>query len=345
MRVIFKAVHAPRRIEYLRNVFESEQYLPAGAEILEPPTVGGKLWHDLGVEEVTMPILRKLAAGINPSSGDRLTARNNAANGGRRTSYTSVIFAAPKSCSIVGEIAGDARIRSAVKSIADEILAEMEDEFAGFRVRDKHAPDYNRVRRTQSLAWVARLENDSRHADPHIHVHAEIFNVTRDATGPDRRFRALELHPFFAAQKVLSARFDDRLKRRLAEMGYGVGTLSIPEIEGVPGALVDRFSRGRNAVRRRLGEEPPACASRWARENAIESAERRSRPSKIYRSQEQLRSQWLRRLTPRELSDLIRIRLAANGIPNPFDLRANVPPNPCLHDAVMEQTLRQVEVR
>ncbi len=310
-------IQGPRRIEYQRHIHEPEHYLPRETEFIHRPGMGGRLWARLGVDHVGMPELRRLADNRHPLTGGNLTARLHARSFAQsRTSYLSIVFNVSKSVSIMSELAGDSRLRDALLHTADESLQNCEDLLAGFRVRKASAPDRNRSRRTQQLAWIRRLENDSRWGDPNLHGHAEVFNATYDASDSRRPFKALDLHPFLKAQRDLSRDFDRRLELAVRRLGYE----TVPtheasfEIAGVAPELISRFSKGRRAIRTlasTMADEKPAGKAADDPRAILRRASRRSRPRKVLWTQAQLRAHWRRQLTPREALTLVRLRQEA----------------------------------
>src|SRR5690606_6324219 len=92
--------------------------------------------------------------------------------------------------------------------------------------------------------------------DPNLHIHAEVFNGTHDASDPRRPFKALDLRPFLKVQKEVSRQFDRQLELGLNALGYTTapGRHGSFEIEGVPPPLIERFSKGRRAIESALAE-------------------------------------------------------------------------------------------
>jgi len=314
MGFLVEPVSYPRRIEYLRHHYDPAKYHPKETEFIAQPGHQGKLWDSLGVTQVGMPEIRKLAAGIHPLTGKGLTARTNGRSSvmQHRTAYLSIVLNVPKSISIMAELGGDRRLRECVREMARETLEHAEEFYAGFRVRKLDAPDRNHPRHTGQMAWLTRLENDSRYADPHLHVHAEVFNVTHDPSDPGRPFKALDMRPFLAGQILLRRHFDRQLVQAITGLGYLThATATSPfEIDGIPQALIDLFSKGRSAAagaRQAVQLDNPDQPSH----RVLRKMMRQRRPKKTLRTQAQLRAHWLAQVSSRDLILLVAVKAAA----------------------------------
>ncbi len=306
MGILLRAVGGPSRIEYLRTHFEPEKYGTATVAALSQPRPRGRLWARLGIQAPGMFELRHLARGINPRTGENLTARHNGRNAHQsRTAFLSLVFTAPKSLSIMSEIAGDTRIRGAFRESAELSLTQMEP-LAGFRVRKRGAPDLNRHRATGEMAWLTRLETDSRHSDPHLHVHVEIFNATWDSGDSQKPFKALNAWPLFQRQRELAREFHAELATRIERLGHAVEWAGDSfEIVGVEQELIERFSTGRRRIQERQEQ------SAGPRNEIVAGI---SWPKKRRRSPEELSQHWRWRVTSEELAVLVELkRLALQG--------------------------------
>lgn len=307
MGFLVEPVSYPRRIEYLRHHYDPKKYHPRETEFISHPGHQGKLWASLGINQVGLSEIRKLAAGIHPVTGNGLTARMNGRSSANqhRTAYLSIVLNVPKSVSIMSELGGDRRLRECVREAARTTLEHAEEFYASFRVRKLEAPDRNHPRHTGQMAWLTRLENDSRYADPHLHVHAEVFNVTHDPSDPKRPFKALDMRPFLAGQSLLRRYFDYELTRGIKDLGYRLrGTTSAPfEIEGVSDALITRFSKGRVAVKAASALDGDGRAAPTTIRAALRLAKER-RPKKTLRTQQWLRAHWLEQVSIAEFRQL-----------------------------------------
>jgi conjugative relaxase-like TrwC/TraI family protein len=319
MGLHIQPIHVAQRIDYLRRALEPARYNPEETEHIAHPKCGGELWRYLGLGAVGMPELRKLAAGIHPATGESLTARRHDRGGTQvRTAFTSVIFTAPKSVSVLSEVGGDLRLRHCLRESAENMLVRLEEDYAGFRVRKRAAVDRNRPRKTGVAGWITRLENDSRHADPHLHVHTEILNATVDLSDDGAPFKALDVYPLLRDQRILSETFDADLAQRVKSLGYPVAFASGKtfEIEGIDPEILHRFSTGR---RRALEQARQATGLPQPPSLAIAVAAEQLRPRKRARTQTELRLHWRYRVSAAELAQLIRLRQRASSIELPME--------------------------
>lgn len=307
MGLNIRAITQPRRIEYVRAHVEPEKYNPAETELIAEPHLGGCLWKHLEVDKISMPVLRKVVHGYHPITNENLITRRNA----ERTSYLSLIFHCPKSVSIMSEVAGDTRIRKAVYKVAQEIVAEQEPT-ASFRTRKAGSEKINGSSQTGNMAWIQRFENESRHADPHVHIHTEIMNFTKDFCNSSSRLMALNLYPFFSKQQALAHNFHQRLATAIAALGYEIlmNSKGSFEICGVHPVLIQRFSTGRNKLVAYIERLERGGLSNATKKQYAE-AEAEIRPKKKIFLQSDLRTHWTSRLTTREIVDLGLLRRRA----------------------------------
>jgi conjugative relaxase-like TrwC/TraI family protein len=307
MGFLVEPVSYPRRIEYLRHHYDPAKYHPKETEFISQPGHQGRLWASLGIIQVGLPEIRKLAHGIHPLTGKSLTARMNGRSSSKqhRTAYLSVVLNVPKSISIMSELGGDRRLRECVRQTAQATLEHSEEFYSGFRVRKLDAPDHNHPRHTGQMAWLTRLENDSRYADPHLHVHAEVFNATYDPSDPKRPFKALDMRPFLSGQLLLSRHFDHELSRAIHALGYTIQKTATSsfEIDGVSEALIARFSKGRTAVKAIEDANGHGAPNRPSIRAILRQA-RKSRPKKTLRTQHWLRDHWLTQVSLAEFRQL-----------------------------------------
>ncbi len=319
MGLHIQPIHVAQRIDYLRRALEPSRYNPEETKHIANPRCGGELWGYLGLGSVGMPELRKLAAGIHPTTGESLTARRHDRGGTQvRTAFTSILFTAPKSVSVLSEIGGDLRLRDCLREAAEEMLVRMEKDYAGFRVRKLAAPDRNRPRKTGVAGWITRLENDSRHADPHLHVHSELLNATVDLSDDRAPFKALDVYPLLRDQRALRESFDGDLAQRVNALGYPIAFAADRtfEIEGINPEILHRFSTGRQ---RAIEQAQQATGVPHPSSPAIAVAAEQLRPRKRARTQPELRLHWRYRVSAAELAQLTRIRQRALGIEPPME--------------------------
>ena len=177
----------------------------------------------------------------HPLTGQRLTPRTKQQ---RRVGY-DLNFHAPKSASLLAQVAGDARVEKAFAAAVSETMRELEADVEA-RVRRRGADD---TRVTGNLAWAAFTHHTARPVngvpDPHLHAHCFTFNATWDAAEDGGRWKAMDLGPVKRDAGYFEAAFHARLAGGLAALGYAVERTSDGrsfEVAGVPRELVDAFS-------------------------------------------------------------------------------------------------------
>lgn len=95
---------------------------------------------------------------------------------------------------------------------------------------------------------------DTRAGDPDLHSHVLVSNKVQ---GPDGKWRALDGRPLFKNHQTLSARYDAILQEILTRklgLGFtasprGTGVEPVWEVAGVPGDLIEAFSKRRTMAR------------------------------------------------------------------------------------------------
>lgn len=161
-----------------------------------------------------------------------------------------VTMSAPKSVSIMAEVAGDRRLIKAHDKAVKSALAFVERHAAATRIRMG-----GKVERlaTDNLAIASFRHDTSRAQDPQLHTHNVILNVTRDAKGS---WRSLEPRALYQLQKSIGAVYRHELARGVRELGYQIetGKESMFEIKGVSEDVVRAFSERAGQVEARLAE-------------------------------------------------------------------------------------------
>lgn len=143
-------------------------------------------------------------------NGDQI---HRAANG--RRGGTDLTFSAPKSVSIQAMIGGDLRLFSAHESAVSRALEYVES-LAACRVTENR---YTVKEVTGNLA-IAQFRHDlSRAADPQLHTHCVILNVTERH---DDEWRAVDNEPFYRHKMLLGAYYRSELAKGVQALGYGV---------------------------------------------------------------------------------------------------------------------------
>lgn len=205
----------------------------------------GLLAERLGiVGPATKDVFFALAENRHPVTGERLTPRSKE----NRTTGYDINFHCPKSLSILHALAKDDHILKAFESAVYDTMKDIEAD-SQTRIRKKGV---SLDRNTGSLVWAQFTHQTARPVegyapDPHLHAHCFVFNATWDAeeqTIKAAQFRDIKRHmPYY------QARFHKRLSDRLAAGGYRIRrTATAFEIEGVPKAVIDYFSKRTNQI-------------------------------------------------------------------------------------------------
>ena len=149
-----------------------------------------------------------------------------------------VTLSAPKSVSIMAEVAGDRRLLAAHGQAVKVAMAHVETHMAATRVRD--GGNVNREA-TGNLVIASFQHGTSRAQDPQLHSHNVIMNATR---AEDGAWRSLEPRAIYQLQKQIGAIYRQELALKVRELGYeiAVGKDSLFEIKGVSEKVMDAFS-------------------------------------------------------------------------------------------------------
>ena len=161
-----------------------------------------------------------------------------------------VTLSAPKSVSIMAEVAGDRRLIAAHGAAVKTALAHVEGHMAATRVRDGGA--VNRES-TGNLVVASFQHGTSRAQDPQLHTHNVILNATK---GEDGTWRSLEPRAIYQLQKQIGAIYRQELALKVRELGYEieVGKGSMFEIKGVSAEVLSAFSTRSAEIEAALGE-------------------------------------------------------------------------------------------
>lgn len=247
LRVVAHQSAAAAR-QYYAEGLKREDYYSEGQEVAGKWY--GKAATRLGLSgSVTPEAFAALVENRHPVTGERLTPRTKL---DRRVGY-DINFHAPKSLSVLHALTGDDDILKAFRASVQETMTEMEER-AGARVRRSGAAS-NRT--TGNLAWAEFVHFTARPVggipDPHLHVHCFTFNATFDQM--ENRWKAAQFGDLKKDAPYSEAAFHSRLTAKLAGIGYGIRRTKVGwEIEGIPQAVIDKFSR-RTAQIERYAEE------------------------------------------------------------------------------------------
>lgn len=135
---------------------------------------------------------------------------------GPRTAGLDLTFSAPKSVSMQLLVGGDRRLLDAHQAAVTAALRYAEANLGGYRTTTEGE---TQAELSGNLV-AARFDHDlSREADPQVHTHCVVLNMTQRADG---RMRALDARPFYEQQKLLGAYYRAELARVVQELGYRI---------------------------------------------------------------------------------------------------------------------------
>ena len=197
-----------------------------------------------------------------------------------------ITFSAPKSVSIMAEVAGDKRLIAAHAAAVKAALGHVEQHMSATRVREG-----GEVRReeTGNLAIATFRHATSRAHDPQLHTHAVILNATQDKDG---NWRSLEPRAFYQLQKEIGAIYRQELAHGAAQLGYRVEADkdAMFEIAGVPEKVIDALSQRTAAIDARLAERGTSREEASAAEKQIAALD--TREAKSHADHTTLRAEW-----------------------------------------------------
>ena len=160
-------------------------------------------------------------------------------------------FSAPKSVSILAEVAGDRRLFEAHKAAVDIALNHAESRFAITRLtnnkKTKHVVTGKFV--------IARFNhNTSRALDPQLHTHSVILNLTSTENG----WRSLESRELYDAKMHLGMVYRSELANRVKQLGYEIDITRrndfLWDIKGVDKGVLNHFSQRSQQIKQQLKE-------------------------------------------------------------------------------------------
>lgn len=279
----------------------------------------GQLCAAVGLTEgaaITDQAFERVAANRHALADEQLTERMAA---GRRAGYDAV-FNAPKSVSIQAFVGGDERLITAHETAVREAFHELES-FArhqtGRGLNKRHVA-------SGGIAAAVFRHGESRALDPHLHSHAFIFNVTRNAAG---RLMALESSAIFENTRYLTEVYRNALAREVQRLGYAIERREHGfELAGVSSDLLERFSK-RAQERDAAIKLREAELGRELTRDEIALLVRENRAAKQYElTPDQVRQRQLAQVDAAELGQLQVLQSEAR--------RPTPPENVSLHDAL-----------
>jgi len=241
---------AERAEEYFDQELSQSDYYVNDQEALKG-FITGRIAKRLGIEgEATREAFNALCNNLHPLTGKNLTPRTV----DDRTIAYDINAHCPKSVSALHALAGDNHILDAFMESALEAMGDIEGD-SKTRVR-KGGQDTDRHTGELVFAGFPHLTArpvDGFLPDMHLHVHFICFNVTYDAT--ERQYKAVQFRDIKRDMPYYQARFHKRLADKLIALGYRIRrTKTAFEVEGVPQAVIDLFSKRTDAIGRAAKE-------------------------------------------------------------------------------------------
>jgi conjugative relaxase-like TrwC/TraI family protein len=209
---VVASVAALKSAAQASSYYEADDYYSEGGEA--PSAWFGEGAKALGlVGEVDRTAFKSGLEGELPNGRQLGTIRNGERE--HRPGW-DVTFSAPKSVSIMAEVAGDRRLIGAHDKAVRTALDYIERHGAATRVRE--GGEIKTVE-TGKLAVATFRHNTSRAQDPQLHTHAVILNATQDKAG---LWRSLESLSFFRIYKDAGAIYRQALAQEARQLGYAL---------------------------------------------------------------------------------------------------------------------------
>ncbi|HET6523149.1 MobF family relaxase [Sphingopyxis sp.] len=264
-----------------RTYYEADDYYAEGG--LSPSEWHGKGAEELGMSgEVDRNDFRELLDG---KIGDQQLGTIRGGELEHRPGW-DVTLSAPKSVSIMAEVAGDRRLIEAHGQAVKTALAHVETHMAATRVR--HGGTV--VRESTGNLIVASFQHGtSRAQDPQLHTHNVIMNATQ---GEDGSWRSLEPRAIYQLQKQIGAIYRQELALKVRELGYEIETAkeSMFEIRGVSDDVMTAFSTRSAEIEAALGERGTSRKEAGAAEKQVVALD--TRQPKVAADQASLVADW-----------------------------------------------------
>ncbi|KTE16803.1 MobF family relaxase [Sphingopyxis sp. H115] len=248
------------------SYYEADDYYAEGG--LSPSEWHGKGAEELGLSgDVDRDRFRELLDG--KVAGQQLgTVRDGHLE--HRPGW-DVTLSAPKSVSIMAEVAGDRRLIGAHSQAVKTALAHVEAHMAATRVR--HGGSVTREA-TGNLVIASFQHGTSRAQDPQLHTHNVMMNATQ---GEDGSWRSLEPRAIYQLQKQIGAIYRQELALKVRELGYEIapGKESMFEINGVSADVMAAFSTRSAEIEAALGERGTSREEASAAEKQVAALDTR----------------------------------------------------------------------
>lgn len=198
-------------------------------------------------------------------------------------------FSAPKSVSIMAEVAGDKRLIEAHDKAVLAAMTYVEENGTSTRIRNGGKIE---TVETSSLAAAIFRHDTSRELDPQLHSHAVIMNMTFDKNGDARSLESRELYRLYMKAGAI---YRQHLAAEANKLGYGIeqGKGSLFELKGISKEVREAFSGRASRVEEELAARGKTRETATAREKAVIALDTRETKKNVDRNQ--LASMWRER--------------------------------------------------
>lgn len=209
--------------------------------------------------------------------------------GAGRRGGTDLTFSAPKSLSMQALIAGDIRLLEAHETAVSRAL-EYSETLAACRVTD----DGITSRQNTGNLLIAQFRHDlSRAADPQLHTHCVILNMTQRSDGA---WRALDNEPLYQHKMFLGAYYRSELAQEVKALGFEVRVTHLDgrfELAHIQPAQIKAFSGRSRQIEEKLLAMGKTREDMTAKQ--LEVIALQTRKAKVELDRYELKSEWISR--------------------------------------------------
>jgi conjugative relaxase-like TrwC/TraI family protein len=223
------------------HYFEKDDYYVDG---LSPSEWFGEGAHNLGLSgEVDRTTFKMLLDGQLPDGTRVGTFREGEWN---HQPGVDLTFSAPKSVSVLAEVAGDQRLMLAHDFAVRSVLQHIEREYIVTRKRSRIEKSVE-YEKTGIIVAATFKHTTSRALDPQLHTHSVVMNLTQRKDG---EWRSIENKPIFIDQKHLGLMYRQFLAVEVQSLGYQLdhGKDGTWEIIGFDEKTIRDFSKRSEAI-------------------------------------------------------------------------------------------------
>jgi len=230
------------------SYYEKDDYYAGNGE--DPNAQGqwyGKAATALGLSgSVDKEEFRKCLEGNLPNG----TSLGRFRDGERQhTPRWDMTFSAPKSASLLYELAGDKLVLEAHQTAVKTAINWIEDNAASRRKLDQTSEGAGKkIEETGNVAVALFNHDTNRNQDPQLHTHAVLLNATQ---GSDGKFRSLHSKPVFEQKMTGGNVYRAALARELQKAGYEIEKTHADgrfEISGIKEEIINAFSTRRQDI-------------------------------------------------------------------------------------------------